>query len=164
MRHMMWFMAVSPSVLAPRSEQVRDIFPRVATQAGKGTHDIVKRPDQAGLRVPTRGPSHLHPTRGTNLNPATTRSYAEVVRGVTPRSELPTMATGPPHNTRHRDWGGRRFLCAPIGEKTPQVDILGPKSRSWGEVPHRRLGMAAWTHLANDEGSCLPMCRLDTEK
>ena len=67
----------------------------------KGTNHIVKRPDQAGIRVPARGPSHLHPTRGTNLNPATTRSYVEVVWGVTPTSGQPTMATGPPRNTRY---------------------------------------------------------------
>ena len=67
----------------------------------KGTHHIVKCPDQAGIRVPARGPSHLHPTQGNNLNPATTRSYVEVVRGVAPRSRRPTMATGPPHHTRY---------------------------------------------------------------
>ena len=31
--------------------------------------------------------------------------------------------------------------CVPVGEVTPQVDILGPKSRRWGEVPHRRYGV-----------------------
>ena len=46
----------------------------------------------------------------------------------------------------------------PSGGKTPQVDIPGPKSRRWGGVPHRRLGMTAWTHLANGEGSCPPLC------
>ena len=56
-----------------------------------------------------------------------------------------------------REFGGERLLCAPVGETTPQVDILGPTSRRWGEVPHRRLGMAAWTHLANGEGNCLPL-------
>ena len=167
-----------------------------------GTYHIVKRPDQGGIRVPARGPSHLHPTWGNNLNPATTRSYVEVVRGVVPTSALPTMATGPPHNTRNnpypcapcvgkgtqhaqqrRTGEGRGFvlrspkeglsagiwrrkvvMCAPVGETTPQVDILGPTSRRWGEVPHCRLGMAASTHLANGEGSCLPLCGLDAEK
>ena len=38
-----------------------------------------------------------------------------------------------------------------------------PTSRRWGEVPHRRLGMAAWTHLANGEG-ILPLRGLDAEK
>ena len=66
-----------------------------------GTHHIVKRPNQAGRRVPARGPSHLHPTWGNNLNPATTCRYVEMVRGVAPTSGLPTMATGPPHNTRY---------------------------------------------------------------
>ena len=64
---------------------------------------------------------------------------------------------------RAREFGGRRLLCAPVGEKTLQVDIPRPKSRCWGEVPHRSLGMAAWTHLANGEGSYLPLCGLDTE-
>ena len=105
--------AVSSSVLALRSEQGRDISPRVATQLEKGTHHIVKRPDQ-GIRVPARGPSHLHPTWGNNLNPATTRSYVEVVRGVAPTSGLPTMATGPPHNARHNP-----YPCVPcVGKGT----------------------------------------------
>ena len=67
----------------------------------KGTHHIVKRPDQAGIRGPARGPSHPHPTRGDPVNPATTRSYVEVVRGVVPRSGRPTTASGPPHSTRY---------------------------------------------------------------
>ena len=45
------------------------------------------------------------------------------------------------------------------GEKTPQLDIPRPKSRRWGEVPHRRLGMAAWTRVA--KASCLPPFGLD---
>ena len=236
----------------------------------KGTHHVVKRPNQAGIRVPARGPSHLHPTRGTNLNPATTRSYVEVLRGAVPRSGLPTVATGPPHNIRynvypraptytsqhpppqgapayprpstygthhatqhppqheaprpprrggtapppnnphhppqpippaipvvpcapcvgkvaqhveqgrkgegrgnvmHSPKGGlsagiwrQEVVMCPVGEKTPQVDIPGPTSCRWGEVPHRRLGMATWTHVATGEGSCLPLCGLDTEK
>ena len=56
---------------------------------------------------------------------------------------------------RAREFGGERLLCAPVGETTPQVAIPGPTSRRWGEVPHRRLGMAAWTHVANGEGICL---------
>ena len=52
----------------------------------------------------------------------------------------------------------------PVGETTPQVAIPGPTSRRWGEVPHRRLGMAAWTHLANGEGICLPLHGLEAEK
>ena len=62
--------AVSPNVLALRSEQGRDIYPRVATQPEKGTHHGVKRPDQAGIRGPARGPTHLHPTRDNTVNPA----------------------------------------------------------------------------------------------
>ena len=93
--------AVSPSVLALRSEQGERHLPSRSDSTRKGTHHIVKRPDQAGIRVPPSGPSHLHPTRGNNLNPATTRSYVEVVRGVAPRSGRPTTATGPPHNTRY---------------------------------------------------------------
>ena len=69
---------------------------------------------------------------------------------------------------QRKDWarelGGERLLCAPVGETTPQVAIPGPISRRWGEVPHRRLGMAAWTHLANGEGICLPLRGLDAEK
>ena len=63
-----------------------------------------------------------------------------------------------------RELGGERLLCAPVGETTPQVDIPGPTSRRWGEVPHRRLGMAACTHLANGEGICLPLRGLNAEK
>ena len=69
----------------------------------------------------------------------------------------------PPPPT-HTQLGGERLLCAPVGETTPQVAIPGPTSRRWGEVPHRRLGMAAWTHLANGEGICLPLRGLDAEK
>ena len=76
-------------------------LPSRSNSTRKGTHHIVKRPDQAGIRVPPRGPSHLHPTRGNNLNPAKTRSYVEVVRGAAPRSGQPTTATGPTHNTRY---------------------------------------------------------------
>ena len=215
-------------------------LPSRSDSTRKGRHHIVKRPYQAGIRVPPRGPSHLHSTRGNNLNPSTTRSYVEVVQGVVPRIGRPTTATGPPHNTRYvllpraapvisrssthsthcaaqhpprggaarsypttdntrhnphpcapcvakgtqharqrhkgesccarqrKDWtrelGDERLLCAPVGETTPQVDIPGPTSRRWGEVPHRRLGMAAWTHLANGEGICLPLRGLDAEK
>ena len=58
----------------------------------------------------------------------------------------------------------RKVLCAPVGETTPQVAIPGSSSRRWGEVPHRQLRMAAWTHLANGEGICLPLHGLDAEK
>ena len=64
-------------------------------------------------------------------------------------SQLAPPATDP--NTKEdgaRDRTGRRLLCAPVEEKTPQVDILGPKSRHWGGVPHCKFGMTAWTHLA----------------
>ena len=44
------------------------------------------------------------------------------------------------------------------------MDILGPKSRRWGEAPHRRFGMTAWLHLASTEGICFPLYGLDTEK
>ena len=76
-------------------------LPSRSDSTRKGTPHIDKRPDQAGIRMRTRGPSQLHPTRGTNLNPATTHPYVELVRGVTPRSGRPTIATSPPHNTRH---------------------------------------------------------------
>ena len=73
-------------------------LPSRSNSTRSGTHHIIKRPDQAGIRVPARGPSHLHQTRGNNLNPATTCSYVEVVRGVAPRSGRPTMAIGPPQH------------------------------------------------------------------
>ena len=64
----------------------------------EGTQHIVKHPDQAGTGVPTRGPTHLRPSRGSNPNPAATYSYVDGVRGVAPRRGLPTMAIGPPCN------------------------------------------------------------------
>ena len=67
----------------------------------KGTHHVVKRPDQAGIRGPARGPTHLHPARDNTVNPATTQSYVEVVRGLALRSGRPTTASGPPHVTRY---------------------------------------------------------------
>ena len=30
--------------------------------------------------------------------------------------------------------------CSMVGEVTPQMDILVPKSRRWGGYPHRRYG------------------------
>ena len=36
-------------------------LPSRSDSTTKGTHHIVKHPDQAGIRVPARGPSHLHP-------------------------------------------------------------------------------------------------------
>ena len=56
------------------------------------------------------------------------------------------------------------MLCAPVGETTPQVDISGTNSRRWGELPYRRLGMTAWTHVAKCEGICLPLRGLDAKK
>ena len=63
-----------------------------------------------------------------------------------------------------RDLGGERLLCAPVKETTQQVDIPGPTSRRWGEVPHRRLGMAAWTYLANGEGTFAFLCADSTRR
>ena len=48
-------------------------------------------------------------------------------------------------------------MCPRRGETTPQVDHLGRTRRCWGQVPHRRLGIAAWTYVANGEGDCLPL-------
>ena len=45
---------------------------------------------------------------------------------------------------------------------TPQADILGPKRHHRGGFPHRRYG--AWTHLANGEGRCPPLCGPATEQ
>ena len=76
-------------------------LPSRSNSTRKGTHHVVKRPDQAGRRGPARGPTHLHPTRDTTVNPTTTRSYVEVVRGVAQRSGRPAMVRGPPHVTRY---------------------------------------------------------------
>ena len=77
------------------------LLPSRSDSTRKGTHHVVKRPDQAGRRGPARGPTHLHPTRDTSVNPTTTRSYVEVVRGVAQRSGRPTTVRGPPHVTRY---------------------------------------------------------------
>ena len=132
--------AASPSVMtlvmALRSKQGRDTFPRIVTQPKKGhtPHCHVKRPDQGGLGVPARGPSQLHPTRGTNLNTAKTRSYVEVVRRAVPENGLPTVATGPPHNIHYNvdprapTWeagfsfpGGGGGSIEPSGRTPPQA-------------------------------------------
>ena len=54
-------------------------------------------------------------------------------------------------------------MCPRRG-KDPALDIPRSTSRRFGEVPHCRLRMAAWTHLANGEDGCLPLCGLDIEK
>ena len=77
------------------------LLPSRSNSTRKGTHHVVKRPDQAGRRGPARGPTHLHPTRDTSVNPTTTRSYVEVVRGVAQRSGRPATVRGPPHVTRY---------------------------------------------------------------
>ena len=66
--------------------------------------------------------------------------------------------------TERGNWEAKGCYVAPSGETTPQVDIPGPTSRRWGELPHRRLGIAAWTHLANSKGICFPPRGLDAEK
>ena len=56
-------------------------------------------------------------------------------------------------------------MCpSPVGEKTPQVDIPGPKNRRWGGLPHCRFGMTPSTHLANGEGCCPHLCGPDKEQ
>ena len=77
------------------------LLPSRSNSTRKGTHHVVKRPDQAGRRGPARGPMHLHPSRDTTVNPTTTRSYVEVVRGVAQRSGRPATVRGPPHVTRY---------------------------------------------------------------
>ena len=58
-------------------------------------------------------------------------------------------ATPPPLSPRHLPqdgaWerAGQRLLCAPIGEVTPQVDILGPNNRRWGGIPRVLLNNSA---------------------
>ena len=76
-------------------------LPSRSDSTRKGTHHVVKSADQAGIRGPARGPMHLHPTRDNTVNPTTTRSYVEVVRGVALRSGRRTTASGPPHVTRY---------------------------------------------------------------
>ena len=58
-------------------------------------------PERGQRRGPARGPTHLHPTRDTTVNPTTTRSYVEVVQGVAQRSGRPATVRGPPHVTRY---------------------------------------------------------------
>ena len=60
----------------------------------------------------------------------------------------------------------RKVVRCPRREATPQVDILGPKSRRWGGVPHRRYGSSTWTPLVNGKGLlCCPLlCGPDTEQ
>ena len=77
------------------------LLPSRSNSTRKGTHHVVKRPDQAGRRGSARGPTHLHPTWDTTVNPTTTRSYVEVVRGVAQRSGRPATVRGPPHVTRY---------------------------------------------------------------
>ena len=52
--------------------------------------------------------------------------------------------------------GRLKVVLCPLGEVSPQVDILGPKSRRWGGAPHRQYGVSAWTHLS--KGRCPPLC------
>ena len=77
------------------------LLPSRSDSTKKGLNPVVKRPDQAGIRGPARGPTHRHPTWDNTVNPPTTRSYVEVVRGVAQRSGRPTTASGPPHVTRY---------------------------------------------------------------
>ena len=72
-----------------------------------------------------QGAHHTHPTRGNNLNRAATRSYVEVVQGVAPTSGLPTMATSPPHNTRHS-----AHPCAPTHPSARGAPAL-PRSSTY---------------------------------
>ena len=58
----------------------------------------------------------------------------------------------------------RKVVMCPCRGNDPASGHPGPTSRRWGEVPHCRLGMAAWTHLANGEGICFPLRGLDAEK
>ena len=60
--------------------------------------------------------------------------------------------------TERRTRTGRGLLCAPVGEVTPEVDILGPKSRRWEGSPTAGMGVPIWTHLATSEGRCSLPC------
>ena len=78
----------------------------VQLQTKSSHHGVMPKPPpscpyQARRRGPARGPTHLHPTRDNTVNPASTRSYVEVVRGVALRSGRPTTASGPPHVSRY---------------------------------------------------------------
>ena len=52
----------------------------------------------------------------------------------------------------------------PCDRLHPPAPDLGPKSCCCGGIPHRRYGPSLWTHLANGEGSCPPLCGPDTEQ
>ena len=110
-------------------------LPSRSDSTGKGTHHVVKRPDQAGRRGPARGPTHLHPTRDNTVNPTTTRSYVEVVRGLALKSGRPSTASGPPHVTHY-------ILLPRAPTHTPQrlEDGRGFVLRS----PKERLSVGTW--------------------
>ena len=102
--------AVSPSVLALRSEQRRDIYPCVAIQPEKGRTTLSSartKPGQ-GCQEGAHHTSTQHgKTWGSNLNPAITHSFVEVVRGAAPRSGLPTIKKGTQHAQQRRIAEGR---------------------------------------------------------
>ena len=102
-------------------------LPSRSDSTRKGTHHIVKRPDEAGVSGPARGPTHLHPTQDNTVNPASTRSYVEVVRGVALRSGRPTTTSGPPHVTRY-------ILLPRAPTHTPQH----PSARGAPALAHQR--------------------------
>ena len=57
----------------------------------------------------------------------------------------------------------RKVVMYPHRGSYLQVDILGLKSCRWGGIPQRRRGVSKWTHQANGEGSCPPLCGPETE-
>ena len=86
-------------------------LPWCSDSARNGTHHVVKHPDQAGIRVPARGPSHLHPTRGNNLNLAATRSYVGVVQEPRQQGASKGPYAPPPNTGHHRQPNNNSLLC-----------------------------------------------------
>ena len=120
------------------------LLPSRSNSTRKGTHHVVKRPDQAGRRGPARGPTHLHPTRDTTVNPTTTRSYVEVVRGVAQRSGRPATVRG--YLTAGLGWPlGRTwptakafaFLCVDSTQRSETGQVRGLR---WHNRPREREG------------------------
>ena len=67
--------------------------------------------------------------------PPLTCMYVEVVRGVVPRSGRPTMATGPPHNTRYNV--DPRHPHTPRNTPSPLVNLQHPPRHPTPNTPWR---------------------------
>ena len=60
-----------------------------------------------------------------------------------------------PPNSKHPETTPSAGQCA----KGTPPSFRDPKSRCWGGLPHRWYGVSAWTHLADGECHCPPLCR-----